>query len=149
MSKEGFFLMRESEVANLYPADFTKKEATEAGKSFIKQALESGLVNKHHLGANLARLSEVFNSALSEFKETIINDEKVKELGVEFSTKNGYEKLNYSEDEVWSELNRSIKEREDLLKMAYKSTKEIFDNEGWSVPKVSSTTTKSSVIIKF
>jgi N-acyl-D-aspartate/D-glutamate deacylase len=149
MSKDLFMQLREQEIANLYPADFTKKEAVEAGKNFIKQSLESGLSNKYHLGANLARLSEVLASALSEFKEAIKDDEKRIELGVEFSTKNGYEKLNYSEDEIWSELNKSLKEREDLLKLAYKSSKEIFDNEGWAVPKVSATMTKSSVNIKF
>lgn len=149
MSKEGFFLMRESEIANLYPADFTKKEATEAGKNFIKQALESGEVNKHNLGANLARLSQVLTSALNEFKETIKDDPNRKELGVEFSTKNGYEKLNYSEDEIWSDISRELKEREDLLKSAYKSKKEIYDESGVLVPKVSATMTKSSVNIKF
>lgn len=149
MSKEGFFLMRHEEIANLYPADFTKKEAEQAGKSFVKQALESGEVNKHHLGANLARLSEVFASALNEFKESVINDEKVKELGVEFSTKNGYEKLNYSDDETWLKINSDLKEREELLKSAYKSKKEIYDEEGVLVPKVSANMTKSSVNIKF
>lgn len=149
MSKEGFFLMRQEEIANLYPADFTKKEATEAGKNFIKQVLESGEVNKYHLGANLARLSEVLTSALSEFKESVKDDEKRLELGVEFSTKNGYDKLNYSDDEIWADINRELKEREELLKSAYKSKKEIYDESGVLVPKVSSTFTKSSVNIKF
>lgn len=149
MSKEGFFLMRQEEIANLYPADFTKKEAAEAGKNFIRQALESGEVNKHHLGANLARLTEVLTSALTEFKEKIKDDPNTKEMGVEFSTKNGYEKLNYSEDEIWSDISRELKEREDLLKSAYKSKKEIYDETGVLVPKVSATMTKSSVNIKF
>lgn len=149
MSKEGFFLMRQEEIANLYPADFTKKEATEAGKKFIKQVLESGEVNKYHLGANLARLNEVLTSALSEFKESVKDDEKRLELGVEFSTKNGYDKLSYSDDEIWSDINRELKEREELLKSAYKSKKEIYDESGVLVPKVSSTFTKSSVNIKF
>lgn len=149
MSKEGFFLMRQEEIANLYPAGFTKKEATEAGKNFIKQVLESGEVNKYHLGANLARLSEVLTSALSEFKESVKDDEKRLELGVEFSTKNGYEKLNYSDDEIWADIKRELKEREELLKSAYKSKKEIYDEAGVLVPKVSSTFTKSSVNIKF
>lgn len=149
MSKDLFLQLREQEIENLYPADFTKKEATEAGKNFINQVLESGEVNKYHLGANLARLREVFDSALNEFKEKVKYEEKRLELGVEFSTKNGYEKLNYSEDEIWSDINRELKEREDILKSAYKSKKEIYDESGVLVPKVSATMTKSSVNIKF
>lgn len=149
MSKDLFLQLREQEIANLYPADFTKKEATEAGKNFIKQVLESGEVDKYHLGANLSRLREVLDSALNEFKENIKDNEKRLELGVEFSTKNGYEKLNYSEDEIWSDINRELKEREDILKSAYKSKKEIYDESGVLVPKVSATMTKSSVNIKF
>lgn len=149
MSKDLFLQLREQEIANLYPADFTKKEATEAGKNFIKQVLESGEVDKYHLGANLARLREVFDSALNEFKEKVKDDEKRLELGVEFSTKNGYEKLNFNEDEIWSDINRELKEREELLKSAYKSKKEIYDESGVLVPKVSATMTKSSVNIKF
>lgn len=149
MSKDLFLQLREQEIANLYPADFTKKEATDTGKNFIKQVLESGEVDKYHLGANLARLREVLDSALNEFKENIKDNEKRLELGIEFSTKNGYEKLNYAEDEIWSDINNSLKEREELLKLSYKSKKEIFDSEGLAVPKVSAVMTKSSVNIKF
>lgn len=148
-NREIFLEMRYEEISNIYPANFSKNEAIQTGKNLIKNALDSGNVSKYVLGANIARLSEVFSSALNEFKEKVKDEEKTLELGVEFSTKNGYAKLNFQEDEIWSDINRELKEREELLKSAYKSKKEIYDESGVLVPKVSATMTKSSVNIKF
>lgn len=149
MSKEGFFLMRAEQMATLYDSTFSKKEATETGKNLTKSILESGEVNKMHYGANLARLNEVISSALSEFRDHIVDIEKTKELGVEFTPTNGGETLNYKDDPIWCDIKKELTEREELLKLAYKSKKEIYDSEGIEVTKVSSTPRKSSVTIKF
>lgn len=149
MSKEQFELMRFHEMETLYSPDFTKKEANATGKQLVKNVLESGEVNKLHFGANLARLHEVISSAMVEFRESIIDIEKSKELGVEFNPVNGGETLNFKDDPIWCDIKKELTEREELLKTAYKSKKEIYDSEGIEVIKVSSTPKKSSIIIKF
>lgn len=149
MSKEQFEMMRFQEMESLYSPDFSKKEAIATGKKLIKEAFNDGEVNKLHLIANLARMHEVLSSAMSEARESIIDIEKCKELGVEFIPVQGGETLNYKDDPVWVDIKKELTEREELLKLAYKSKKEIYDSEGIEVTKVSSTPKKSSIQIKF
>lgn len=149
MSKEQFELMRFQEMETLYSPTFTKKEATETGKRLVKSVLDNGEVNKLHFIANLARLNEVITSAMAEARESIIDIEKTKELGVEFVPVNGGETLNYEDDEVYFTLKSDLKSREELLKLAYKSKDSFFDAYGNEVPKVSSKPRKSSITIKF
>lgn len=148
MSKDGFFLMRAEQMASLYDSSFTKKDAVETGKKLTKQVFEAGEVNVFHYGANLARLSEVINSALSEFKNSISID-KTKELGVEFNHVQSSETLNFKDDNVWSDIKEELIYREEILKTAYKSKNEIYDENGILVPKVSSSVRKGYVTIKF
>lgn len=149
MSKQLFEIMKAQEMSMLYDSTFTKKEACEVGANLTKSVLESGDVDKLHFGANLARLNEVISSALSTFKDSIVDIEKTKALGVEFSTINGGETLNYKDDEIYMTLFNDLKEREDLLKTAYKAKNDYFDQYGNVIPKVSSTPRKSSITIKF
>ena len=149
MSKELFEVMRSQEMATLYPVDFTKKEAIATGKKLTETVLEAGEVDKMQFGANLARLNEVLGSAMQTFRDSIIDTEKVSVMGVEFSPVNGGETLNYKEDEIYLTLFNDLKEREELLKLAYKAKNEFFDQYGNVIPKVSSTARKSSVTIKF
>jgi hypothetical protein len=149
MSKQLFELMRAEEMATLYDSTFTKKEATTTGVNLVNNVRESGEVDYMHFGANLARLNEVISSALSTFRESIIDTEKVKALGVEFSPVNGGETLNYKDDPIYADIQKELKEREEILKLAYKSKNEIYDEMGVQVPKVSSISRKSSITIKF
>jgi hypothetical protein len=66
---------------------------------------------------------------------------------VEFTRKDGAKKLNYSEDLFYSNLQAKLKAREELLKVAQKST--IYDDEGVEVPKVSISYNKDSLMVKF
>ena len=149
MSKDLFFEMRTEEIATMYDSTFTKKEASQTGVNLVKTSLENGDVDKMQLFANLARLNEVISSAINECRNSIDVHEKVSVLGVEFNPTNGGETLNYKDDEIYSDIQRELKEREELLKLAYKSKGEIYDEAGVLVPKVSSTTRKSSITIKF
>lgn len=147
MSKELFFDMRSNEIASSYPADFTKKEAQKTGVELVKKVLNEGNVSKLEFGANLARANEVISSAMSEFKNHI--DSKESFLGVEWNVVSGGETLNYQDDPVWLELKSKIAHRESLLKIAYKSDVEFYDEEGVQVPKVSATVKKVYVTAKF
>ena len=149
MSKQLFEMMRLQEVSSLYPTDFTKKEAQQTGKDLVNQVLELGNVSTLDFGANLVRLSEVIGSAMSEFRSKIKDIEKQTVQGVEFNPLQGGETLNFKDDEIWSDIKRELSEREELLKVAYKSKGEIYDEGGVLVPKVSSTPRASSITIKF
>ena len=149
MSKQLFEMMRLQEVSSLYPTDFTKKEAQQTGKDLVNQVLELGNVSTLDFGANLVRLSEVIGSAMSEFRSKIKDIEKQTVQGVEFNPLQGGETLNFKDDEIWSDIKRELSEREELLKVAYKSKGEIYDEGGVLVPKVSSTQRASSITIKF
>ena len=149
MSKQLFEMMRLQEVSSLYPTDFTKKEAQQTGKDLVNQVLELGNVSTLDFGANLVRLSEVIGSAMTEFRSKIKDIEKKTVQGVEFNPVNGGETLNFKDDEIWSDIKRELSEREELLKLAYKSKGEIYDEGGVLVPKVSSTPRASSITIKF
>ena len=149
MSKQLFEMMRLQEVSSLYPTDFTKKEAQQTGKDLVNQVLELGNVSTLDFGANLIRLSEVIGSAMSEFRSKIKDIEKQTVQGVEFNPVQGGETLNFKDDEIWSDIKRELSEREELLKVAYKSKGEIYNESGVLVPKVSSTPRASSITIKF
>ena len=149
MSRQLFEIMRTEEMATLYDSTFTKKEASVTGANLTKAVLEAGEVDKMHFGANLARLNEVISSALSTFRDSIIDTEKVTALGVEFNPVNGGETLNYKDDEIYLTMFNDLKEREELLKLAYKAKNEYYDQYGNIIPKVSSTPRKSSITIKF
>ena len=147
MSKLQFFEMRAEQMTALYDSTFTKKDAVKTGESLIDSVLESGEVDIMELGANLVRLEQVVSSAVSKFRNHIIDTEKVKVLGVEFSPVNGGNTINYAEDEIWTELKRCLDDRTEQLKMAQKQ--DAFDAYGNQVPKVSTTPRKNSIIIKF
>ena len=147
MSKLQFFEMRAEQMTALYDSTFTKKDAVKTGESLIDSVLESGEVDIMELGANLVRLEQVVSSAVSKFRNHIIDTEKVKVLGVEFSPVNGGNTINYAEDEIWNELKRCLDDRTEQLKMAQKQ--DAFDAYGNQVPKVSTTPRKSSITIKF
>lgn len=149
MSKLQFFEMRAEQMTALYDSTFTKKDAIQTGENLIDAVLQSGEVDIMQLGANLARLEQVIGSAMSKFRNHIINTEKVKVLGVEFNPVSGGETLNYKDDEIYLTLFNDLKEREELLKLAYKAKNEYFDQYGNVIPKVSSTPRKSSITIKF
>ena len=147
MSKLQFFEMRAEQMTALYDSTFTKKDAIKTGEALIENVLESGDIDKMELGANLARLNEVINSAMQTFRDSLEVFEKTTVLGVEFSPVNGGNTINYSDDEIWQELKKDLDDRTELLKLAQKQP--AFDAYGHEVPKVSTTPRKSSVTIKF
>lgn len=147
MSKLQFFEMRASEMCALYDSTFTKKDAIKTGEAIIDNALESGEIDIMQLGANLVRLEQVANAAMTKFRSHIIDKEKQVVLGVEFSPVNGGNTVNYSDDEIWSTIKSDLDARTEQLKMAQKQP--TFDAYGNEVPKVSTTPRKSSITIKF
>ena len=148
MSKDLYFEMKAEQLATMYDATFTKKEAQAQGVNLVKTALDEGNVLPHELMANIARLKEVVNAADAELRKHLPED-KITVMGVEFTPVNGGNIVNYKDDDVWLELKSKLSHRESLLKVALNSDQDFYDEEGVKVPKVSTTPRKSSITIKF
>lgn len=149
MSKKLFELMRGEELSTLYAHDFSKKEAILTGKRMVDDILEKGEVDKMLIASNLIRLNEVVGSAITAFREKLIDVEKGTYFGIEYTPVNGGESLNYKDDPIYLDIFNELKDREELIKTAHKSKNEIYDEAGVLVPKVSSTPRKNSITIKF
>ncbi|MGL4338311.1 MAG: hypothetical protein ACRCST_15615, partial [Turicibacter sp.] len=94
-------------------------------------------------------LKEVIDSAEKGFRERLNLNSEESWNGVKFTPKNGSKKLNYAEDQVYAQIQKKLKDREDLLKTAHNSSDIIFDSDGCEVPKVTASFSKSSITISF
>jgi hypothetical protein len=128
-------------------------EKTTQGINAIVEAVEAGVVNPLDAFASFNKLEKLFKEAKVKIDELARDEadkytEKTFKLGaVEFTKKQGASKLNYSEDLFYSNLQAKLKAREELLKVAQKST--VYDDEGVEVPKVSISYNKDSLVVKF
>jgi 2C-methyl-D-erythritol 2,4-cyclodiphosphate synthase len=126
---------------------------TTQGINAIVEAVEAGVVNPLDAFASFNKLEKLFKEAKVKIDELARDEadkytEKTFTFGnVEFTRKDGAKKLNYSEDLLYSNLQAKLKAREELLKVAQKST--IYDDEGVEVPKVSISYNKDSLMVKF
>jgi hypothetical protein len=128
-------------------------EKTTQGINAIVEAVENGVVNPLDAFASFNKLEKLFKEAKVKIDE-LARDEAEKYTAktftfgnVEFTRKDGAKKLNYSEDLFYSNLQAKLKAREELLKIAQKST--VYDEEGVEVPKVSISYNKDSLMVKF
>lgn len=144
MSKQLFELMKEQES---FPIHFGKRDYISRGKEIVNSVLESGDIDKIEFWTKVAKIKETINAMDSQLRESIQLNEKILSNGVEFNPVIGGNSINYDQDEIYIQLKKDLKEREELLKIAQKST--IFDAYGNEVPKVGTTPRKSSITIKF
>ena len=147
MSKDLFFLMRtqEFETANFLP---TKKELVKHSTQFAHDLMASGDHNAVELLAQAKRMQESINAIYEVLKDKIPH-ENFEAFGVTGQFRNGGELLNYKDCEIWQDIATELKERESLLKLAYKSNDEIYDSAGVMVPKVSANNRKDSLVLTF
>ena len=145
-NSETFLELRAEDFVTMYDASFTKKEAQKVGLKLVTDLLDNGNVDKMEFIANLARLSEVVGTAMTEARKHI-TEEKQTVMGVEFTPVNGGNTINYSEDPIYQELKADLDARAELLKLAQKQS--VIDMYGNDVPVVSTTPRKSSITIKF
>jgi hypothetical protein len=147
MSKDLFSLMRQQEIdtQNFLP---NKLEIQLSAKTFIKEVLDAGEIDKIELLAQSKRMGEALDVINAELIK-VLPQENFEAFGLKGTFRSGGETINFKDCEVWSDINRELKEREDLLKLALKSQNEIYDAAGVQVPKVSTTPRKSSLAISF
>jgi hypothetical protein len=147
MSKDLFQLMRQQEIEtqNFLP---NRLEIQLSAKTFIKEVLDAGEIDKIELLAQAKRMGEALDVINAELIK-VLPQENFEAFGLKGTFRSGGETINFKDCEVWSDINRELKEREELLKLALKSHNEIYDAAGVQVPKVSTTPRKSSIAISF
>lgn len=147
MSKDLFQLMRDQEIqtSNFLP---NKKEIQFSAQAFIKDLLDAGETDKFELLAQAKRMGEALEVINTELLK-VLPQENFEAYGMKGTFRSGGETINFKDCEVWSDINRELKEREELLKVALNSSGEIYDQTGVLVPKVSTTPRKSSLAISF
>ena len=153
-SKNEFLLMRmEEEEGRLYVPSIPKKEILEKAQQDVQNIVNGGEVTLEDALMDSVRLEEYLKTFSKELKKHI--DEET--FGKSYDHKGGNisfrgtgDRLDYEQDEVYSTIKELLKEREELLKLAFKSKDMIFDADGIEVPKVAvKTPSKQTIVIKF
>lgn len=136
-------------ISTMYSNTFTKKQAIQTGTELVSKVFEDGQVDPLKVFSSIVRLKEVVNSADKAFRDALDLIQPDSANGVSFKQNNGSQRLNYSDDVEYAELEARLAQRKDLLSLAFKSKDVIFDSNGIEVPKVSCTFTKPTITVTF
>lgn len=136
MSKELFMLQRESELAELQ--NFNKKYIKERADQTINLVLE-GEVDPIKVKIACKTAMEYFSKidkgiTDAAYTEAAKNGKSHELLNAKVEVRSNASSYDYSVDPVWSELKSRLKAREELLKVAAKSSAEMFDGEDGETP---------------
>jgi hypothetical protein len=132
--------------------NMTKEEVIEAGSEIAKQMTDSGYFDAFELLSKAARNKEFWSAFDSEVRAKISDtpEKSYKAFGCEFAMRNTGDRLDYASDPIYAQIQEQLKEREALLKTAFKSKTPIYDEHGAEVPKVPvKTFGKETLIVKF
>lgn len=144
-SKHLFELMQEQEVeSNNFL--LTKKELELSSKSFAKNLIDSGEIDKLEAFAQAERLTTAISNVRDELKASLPREKQIA-YGIEINPVNGRQMIQFSDDPIWQQLNADLKAREELLKLALKQ--DVIDAYGENVPKVSVKYASDSLNIKY
>jgi hypothetical protein len=147
MSKNLYELMQMQEIAtsNFLPS---KKELELSSKTFVKNLIDAGEINKIEAFAQAERLTTAISNVRDELKASLPREKQIA-YGIEINPVNGRQMIQFAEDELWADLNRKLKEREEILKIALKQTEPLYDCDGCEIPKVSIKYSADSLTIKY
>jgi len=153
-SSREFLMMRmEDESGNLYVPTLPKKEVKAKAIENANKIVNAGKVDLADTFADASRVKEYLTAFVEELKKHVTTEEYGKEYetkGCKISFRNTGDRLDYEQDEVYSELKEKLTDRENLLKTAYKSKNMIFDADGVEVPKVGvKTPSKETVVLTY
>jgi len=145
MSKNLYELMQMQEIAtsNFLPS---KKELELSSKTFVKNLIDAGEINKVEAFAQAERLTTAISNVRDELKASLPR-EKQTAYGIEINPVNGRQMIQFSEDEIWVQIKQMLEDREQLLKLALKQ--DVIDAYGNDVPKVSVKYASDSLTIKY
>lgn len=147
MSKNLYELMQMQEIAtsNFLPS---KKELELSSKTFAKNLIDAGEIDKVEAFTQAERLTTAISNVRDELKASLPREKQIA-YGIEISPTNGRIMIQFAEDEIYADLQKQLKEREELLKASLKSTKTIYDDDGVNIPKVSVKYSADSLTIKY
>jgi len=145
MSKNLYELMKMQEIAtsNFLPS---KKELELSSKTFAKNLIDAGEIDKVEAFAQAERLTTSISNVRDELKASLPREKQIA-YGIEINPVNGRQMIQFSDDLIWLQLNADLKEREELLKLALKQ--DVIDAYGNDVPKVSIKYSADSLTIKY
>jgi hypothetical protein len=145
MSKNLYELMQMQEIAtsNFLPS---KKELELSSKTFAKNLIDAGEIDKVEAFAQAERLTTAISNVRDELKASLPREKQIA-YGIEINPVNGRQMIQFAEDEIWQKLNADLKAREELLKLALKQ--DVIDAYGNDVPKVSVKYASDSLAIKY
>jgi len=132
--------------------DESKKNTIKRGSENAKAIIEAEEQDLFKIFGQSQRMEEFLKSFNKEMRAGLLDElkeGKFDAFGMEFSSKNGASRLNYKEDSKWEELKKALSDREELLKVAEKSSEAFFDSEGVEVPKVTRSHSGQSLNVKY
>lgn len=131
----------------------TKKEIKSLAKEEAEKVLDDGEKDVASVVVDAVRVTEYLTEFVKQLKPEVSEEEYGKDYeikGAKISFRGSGDKLNYEEDSVYADLKRQLKEREEILKLAYKTKGEIYDSDACLVEKVRiKTFSKQSVVITY
>lgn len=150
-SSREFLMMREDEHNQLYVPSLPKKEVKAKAKEDVQRILDEGNADLAEVMIDATRVTEYLTNVLSELRNHIGDEyDKYEVKGSKFSFRGTGDRLDYEQDEVYASIKESLKQREELLKLAYKSKDMLFDSEGVEVPRVGvKTPSKQTLVINW
>jgi predicted DNA-binding protein YlxM (UPF0122 family) len=145
MSKNLYELMSMQQIAESYP---TKKQVQANAIEFANHLINNGEHEKLEMFSQAVRIKETINTIYDTIKESIPTEKQIA-YGIEINPVNGRQMIQFAEDEVYASLQKQLKDREELLKVALKTETPFYDNEGCEVPKVSVKYASDSLTVKY
>ena len=145
--KHFFELMQQQEIAtnNFLPS---RKELELSSKTFAKNLIDAGEIDKVEAFTQAERLATAISNVRDELKASLPREKQIA-FGMEINPVSGRQIIQFSEDELWVDLNRKLKEREEVLKISLKQTEPLYDSQGCEIPKVSIKYAADSLTVKY
>lgn len=145
MSKQLFELMQMQTIAEAYP---TKKQIQNQATNFVTDLIENGEQDKLEMFCQAVRINEALSIVTDALKKSLPH-EKMQAYGVDITPSNGRQMIQFADDPIYAELQKQLKDREELLKVALKTDTAFYDSEGIEVPKVSVKYASDSITVKY
>ena len=120
----------------------SKKELAEVAKKDAAQKMAEGYSSALDLTVMLRKAAEYISAYVkaldSPAREELYQEDnkEADRIGAKLSLSSTGQRLDYSADPIYSDLQNRLKEREELLKLAHKSKDAIFDQYAAEVPRV-------------
>jgi uncharacterized protein YdaT len=118
-----------------------KKEIQQLAVDSANALLDEGIQSPLAMYVTCKKIIEYYSTLVDKLKDSATDSgykfNKQITLGAKVEIRNTGDKLDYSSDTIYAELEAKLKARKELLNFSYKSySATIFDEEGIEVPKV-------------